>query len=50
MIGISEELDLSALQLVCGLVELGENFPNEQNENVAGLLVLSNSTLVTQVE
>lgn len=40
---------MSALQLVCGLVELGEKYPNEKDQNVAGLMVSSNQDLLRQV-
>lgn len=50
MMGINDDLDMGALQLVCGLVELGENFPDENNQNQAGLMVISNSALLSQVE
>ena len=49
IMGINEELDLSALQLVCGLVELGEKFPNEAQQNVAALMISANSTLTSQI-
>jgi hypothetical protein len=35
--------------LVCGLVELGAEFPNEEGENVAALMVSGNSALVNKI-
>lgn len=50
MLGESTELDLSILQLVCGLVELGERFPNEVGNNVAGLMLKSTGSLKNQID
>lgn len=49
MMGLNEEVGMSALQLVCGLVELGEKYPNEDGHNVAGLMLSSNQELLNHV-
>ena len=50
MMSFGDDTTLSSLQLVCGLVELGEKFPNEEGANVASMLIKSNGMLQGQIE
>jgi hypothetical protein len=47
---LSEEIVNSSLQLLCGLVELGQEFPDEEGGNVVAVMVESNFSLLNRVK
>ena len=40
---------ISSLQLVCGLVELGQEFPDEEGGNMVAAMLESNFSLLNKV-
>lgn len=47
---MNEELSIGALQLICGLVELGEKYPNEEGVNLGSILIRNTGMLQGQIE
>lgn len=40
----------SSLQLVCGLAELGQEFPDEEGSNLVAVMIESNFSLLNRIK